>query len=144
MTPDELKELMTTLDDSWNNQDWETFTARHAENTAVYWPGQPEPTRGVQDHRAESEAFFKAFENHIDNRPYRILIAEDNWTCSVARWTGTMIGPMAGPDGAEVKSTGRSFELEFCTVATWQNGQITEERLFYDQVGFMRQLGLGG
>ena len=144
MTPDELKELMTTLDDSWNNQDWDTFTARHAENTTVYWPGQPEPTRGVHDHRTESEAFFKAFENQLDNRPYKILIAQDNWTCSVARWTGTMIGRLTGPDGATIPSTGNSFELEFCTVATWENGQITEERLFYDQVGFLRQLGISG
>lgn len=144
MTPDELKELMTTLDDAWNNQDWDTFTARHAENTAVYWPGQPEPTRGVHDHRSESEAFFKTFDNHLDNRPYRILIAQHNWTCSVAHWTGTMIGPMTLPDGSTIPSTGRSFELEFCTVATWENGQITEERLFYDQVSFMRQLGLSG
>jgi hypothetical protein len=66
MTPDELKELMTTLDHSWNNPGGDTFTARHAENTAVYWPRQPEPTRGMHDHRAESEAIFKSFENHID------------------------------------------------------------------------------
>ena len=39
-------ELMKTLDDAWNAQDWEVFRKRHAEVTAVYWPGQPDPTRG--------------------------------------------------------------------------------------------------
>jgi hypothetical protein len=29
--------------------------------------------------------------------------------------------------------TGKSFELEFCTVARWKNGEIVEEKLFYDQ-----------
>jgi len=37
--------LMKTLDDAWNPRDWETFMKRHAENVALYWPGQPEPTR---------------------------------------------------------------------------------------------------
>jgi ketosteroid isomerase-like protein len=139
---DEHKELMQTLDDAWNNQDWDTFEARHAKNTAVYWPGQPEPTRGVENHRQESIEFCKTFENHLDNRPYRVLIADGDWTCSVARWTGKMVGPMKGPDGKEIPPTGKSFELDFCTVARWQNGQIVEENLFYDQVGLMRQIGL--
>jgi hypothetical protein len=38
--------LMKTLDDAWNSQDWDTFEERHADNVAVYWPGQPEPTKG--------------------------------------------------------------------------------------------------
>jgi hypothetical protein len=40
------KQLMKTLDDAWNSQDWHTFNKRHAHDVAVYWPGQPEPTRG--------------------------------------------------------------------------------------------------
>jgi len=33
--------------------------------------------------------------------------------------------------------------VEFCTVATWNDkGEITEERLFYDLVGLMKQIGL--
>lgn len=33
-------ELMTSLDDAWNSQDWDTFMKRHAENAYVYWPGK--------------------------------------------------------------------------------------------------------
>jgi len=33
-------ELIRTLDDSWNAQDWETFEKRHSTDTAVFWPGQ--------------------------------------------------------------------------------------------------------
>ncbi|HEY6293347.1 MAG TPA: ester cyclase [Terriglobia bacterium] len=39
-------------------------------------------------------------------------------------------------------ATGKAFELEFCTIARWQNGEIVEENLFYDQVGFLRQIGV--
>jgi hypothetical protein len=45
MSVDKNMELMQTLDDAWNNRDWETFNNRHTEDTAVYWPGQPDPTR---------------------------------------------------------------------------------------------------
>jgi hypothetical protein len=32
--------------------------------------------------------------------------------------------------------------VEFCTVAHWKNGEIVSERLFYDLVGLMKQIGL--
>jgi ketosteroid isomerase-like protein len=134
--------LMQTLDDAWNNQDWDVFESRHTEDTAVYWPGQPEPTRGVHNHKQESIEFFKTFENKLDNRPYKTLFGQGDWTCSIARWTGTMVGPMTGPDGAVIPATHKSFELDFCTVARWQDGRIAEENLFYDQVGLMRQIGV--
>jgi predicted ester cyclase len=97
----------------------------------------------VQAHRQEAIDFFTAFpDQHLDNRPYKVLIASGEWTCSIAHFTGTMSGPMRGPDGSQVPPTGRSFEVDFCTVARWDDGQIVEENLFYDLFTFMRQLGL--
>ena len=87
--------------------------------------------------------FFKTFpDQHLHNRPYKVFFASGDWTCSIARFTGTMRGPMQGPDGKEIPPTGKSFEVDFCTVARWDNGQIVEENLFYDLVTFMRQIGL--
>ena len=136
-------QLMQTLDDAWNAQDLETFASRHRQDVVVSWPGKP-PTRGLHDHTAESIDFFTAFpDQHLDNRPYRVLFASGDWTCSIARFTGTMKGPMRGADGGEIPPTGRSFEVEFCTVAHWdEDGKIVEENLFYDLVTFMRQIGL--
>ena len=45
---------------------------------------------------------------------------------------------MKGPDGKMIPPTNKSFHVEFCTVAKWENGEIVEERLFYDLVGFMQ------
>jgi len=133
---------MKTLDDAWNPRDWETFMKRHAENVALYWPGQPEPTRGRHADHSESVGFFHAVENHIENDPYMILFGQGDHTCSVARWTGTHTGPLKGLDGQIHPATHRKFSLEFCTVARWKNGEIVEEKLFYDLVGFMTQLNL--
>jgi ketosteroid isomerase-like protein len=136
-------QLMQTLDDAWNSQDMETFAKRHKPDVVVRWPGKP-PTNGVDAHRQESLDFFRTFpDQRIGNRPYRVFFANGDWTCSIARFTGTMKGPMQGPDGKQLPPTGKSFDVEFCTVARWDNGQIVEENLFYDLVTFMRQIGLG-
>lgn len=137
-------ELMQTLDDAWNAQDVETFRARHKPDVIVRWPGQAEPTVGIEDHTAESIAFWKTFpDQHLDNRPYKVFFASGDWTCSIARFTGTMTGPMRPPGGSEIPPTGKSFEIDFYTVARWHDGQIVEENLMYDLVTFMKQIGLG-
>jgi ketosteroid isomerase-like protein len=136
-------ELMQTLDDAWNGQDLETFEKRHRKDVIVRWPGKP-PTVGDDAHRQEALDFFRAFpDQHLVNRPYRVFFAQGEWTCSIAHFTGTMMGAMTGSDGKEIPPTGKSFDVEFCTVARWdENGQITEENLFYDLVTFMKQIGL--
>ena len=53
-----------------------------------------------------------------------------------------MTGPVKGLDGKVHPPTNKPFELEFCTVARRKDGEIVEERLFYDQVGFLRQIGV--
>jgi len=136
-------DLMQTLDDAWNAQDWDTYATRHKKDTVVRWPAKP-PTHGIQDHTAESQEMFKTFpDNRVHNRPYKVLFAGGDWTCSIARFTGTMTGPMVLPDGTRIEPTGKSFDVDFCTVARWHEGQIVEENLFYDLVGMMKQLGIG-
>jgi ketosteroid isomerase-like protein len=136
-------QLMKTLDDAWNSQNWEVFRKRHSQDTAVFWPGQPDPTRGRPNHEAEAKEFFKVFpDNHIVNNPYKVMFGEGDWTCTIAEFTGTMKGPMKGADGKMIPPTNKKFKVEFCTVAHWKNGEITEENLFYDLVGMMKQIGL--
>jgi len=55
-----------------------------------------------------------------------------------------MTGPMQMANGTEIPTSRKSFELDFCTVARWDDGQIVEENLFYDLVGFMNQIGVSG
>jgi hypothetical protein len=44
-------------------------------------------------------------------------------------------------DGKIIQPTNEKFHLEFCIVLIWKDGKIDEERLFYDQVGLMIQIG---
>ena len=68
-------------------------------------------------------------------------MGQGDHTCTVADWTVTAKVPMKGADGKMVKP-GKIAKLEFCTVATWKDGEIVEERLFYDVIGMLKQLGL--
>jgi hypothetical protein len=69
--------LIKTLDNAWNSQDGDTFNKRHADEIAVYWPGQLKPTRGRSNHKSESIEFFKTFpDNHMENDPYKILLGQ--------------------------------------------------------------------
>jgi hypothetical protein len=47
----------------------------------------------------------------------------------VANFTGIFKGPVKGIDGKMIQPSNKKFHLEFCTVATWKDGKITEERL---------------
>lgn len=88
------------------------------------------------------ELFTTFPDNRIANDPYKILFGHGDYTCSVADFTGTMKGPMMGADGKLIPPTNKKFKVEFCTVAHWKDGKIMEEKLFYDQVGLLKQIGL--
>ena len=49
---------------------------------------------------------------------------------------------MTTPDGKVIQPNGKKFKVEFCTVARWKNGEIIEEKLFYDKILLMQQIGL--
>ena len=136
-------ELMQTLDDSFNAQDFDTFTRRHRADVVVSLTGVP-PTHDIETHRDDAINIFKTFpDQRVDNRPYKVFFASGDWTCSIARYTGTMTGPMRTPDGKEIPPTSKSFDVDLCTVAQWgDNGQIIQEIIFYDLATMMRQLGL--
>jgi hypothetical protein len=75
MNAEENMRLMKILDDSWNSQDWDTFSKRHAEDLIVRWPGQTEPTRGLNAHRNEGVQMFNMFpDNHVENNKKGLMI----------------------------------------------------------------------
>lgn len=132
---------MHELDDAWNAQDWKTVARFHAEDVVVFWPGGGPPTRGNPDHIDEARTYATTFpDNRVENRPYQVEMGRDDWTCTVATHTGTFRGPLNTPQGV-IQPTGKSFRVDFCTVARWRDGRIVEEKLFYDLMGVLQQIG---
>ena len=143
MNPEKNLQLMKTLDDSWNSQELTVFRQRHTKDCIIRWPNQP-PTHGIEAHEQEAIAFFKTFpDQHLVNNPYKVMIAQGDWTCTIAEFSGTMKGPLQIANGTFIPPTNKSFRVDFCTVAQWnEEGQIVEENLFYDLMGMLKQIGV--
>ena len=132
---------MVELDDAWNSHDWAKVGRFHAAEVTVLWPGGAPPTQGRQNHIKEAEEYAKTFpDNRVGNRPYRVMFGQGAWTCTVAEHTGTFKGPLKTERGL-IQPTGKRFSVDFCTVAHWKNGEIVEEKLFYDLIGLLQQIG---
>jgi ketosteroid isomerase-like protein len=56
-------------------------------------------------------------------------------------FSGTHTGPLFTP-GGDIPATGRSFELKFADVMTMRGGKVVTHHVYYDNLGFMQQLGL--
>ena len=54
---------------------------------------------------------------------------------------GTNTGPMHTPQG-ELQPTGRAVRLDPCDIYEAEAGRIRRHRIYYDQMGFLAQLGL--
>jgi steroid delta-isomerase-like uncharacterized protein len=57
------------------------------------------------------------------------------------RFTGTITGPLPGPDG-DLPTSGNKVDLPFADFSRLGGGKIIEYRTYYDQVGLLTQLGL--
>jgi len=68
-------------------------------------------------------------------------VEEGDTAVAEGSFTGTHTGPLQSPMG-EVPPTGRSIDLPFTTVFQARDGKLTAHRAYWDNVGFMAQLGL--
>ena len=78
----------------------------------------------------------------IDNGPYPVVFSQGDWTCAVSRLTGTTNVSMRGPNGNMIQPTNQNFEIEVCIVTCSKNGEIVEQKVFYNLVGMQKQIGV--
>ena len=143
MSVEENMRLMQTLDDAWNSQDWATFEKRHAKDVDVFWPAQADPTHGRQSHKDEAIAFFKIFpDNKVGTGHRRSSSARETIPALSPSSRARLRARMTTPDGKVIPPNGKKFKVDFCTVAHWKKGEIVEEKLFYDKISLMQQIGL--
>ena len=130
-----------TLDfDVFSHQKWDRLHESHATDVIVHWPDGHQ-TRGIDKHIEELKAMFVyAPDTRIEVHPVKLGAGE--WTSVIGILEGTFTQPMPMSDGSTVPPTGRPFKLEMCTVGRWKNGVMVEEYLFWDNLRFMKQIGL--
>ncbi|HCX24587.1 MAG TPA: polyketide cyclase, partial [Cytophagales bacterium] len=72
-----------------------------------------------------------------------LRIASRNLTAVLGVIEGTFTEPMPIGEGQTIPPTGKAYKLNMVTIGLWnEDGQMYEEYLFWDNMAFMKQLGL--
>jgi len=120
--------------------DMERIRESHAKDVLVHWP-DGRRTTNVEAHIDDLKAMFVyAPDTHIPEHKVEIATAE--WSSVIGVMLGTFTRPMPTADGKTIAPTGKPFRVTFSAVDHWTNGLIDEEYLFWDNLSFMRQVGL--
>jgi uncharacterized protein YifE (UPF0438 family) len=76
----------------------------------------------------------------IDNGPYPVVFGQGDWTCAVSRLTGATNDSMRGLNGNMIQPANQKFEIEVCVVTCSKEGEIVEQKVFYDLLGMHKQI----
>lgn len=137
-------ELMRQTDDAMNRRDWDTFIGTHSDDVLVTSPDSPVPTNNKPDHLAVVKGFTDAFPDHKIQLPYVMSIGQGDSFCAVHENGGTFSEPWKLPNGQVIPPTNKKYTMTMVTLGKVKDGKITEEKIIYDMVGMMRQLGMMG
>lgn len=131
-----------TLDfEVFSGQQWERLHENHADDIVVHWP-DGRTTKGIDVHIEDLKAFFVyAPDTRIETHPIRI--GQGEWTGVVGVIEGTFTGRMPVGNGTFIEPTGKPYKLTMATIGHWtEAGVMDEEYLFWDNLAFMKQIGL--
>jgi hypothetical protein len=90
----------------------------------------------------DAAAHLQVEDTVIDNGPYPVVFAQGDWTCAVSRLTVTANDPMGALHNNTIQPANQNFEIEVCVVTCSKNGEVVEQKVFYDLVGMQKQLGV--
>ena len=123
------------------NQEWERLHESHAEDILVHWP-DGSTTTGLDRHIEDLAAMFVyAPDTRIQQHP--IAIGSGNITAVIGVMEGTFTEPMPIGDGQYIEPNGNSYKISMVTIGLWNDeGVMYEEYLYWDNLTYMRQLGL--
>jgi hypothetical protein len=124
----------------FSNQEWSRLHESHAENIRVYWP-DGHMTQGIDVHIEDLKALFVyAPDTRIKEHPIRF--GSGKYTAVTGVFEGTFTRPMPVGDGKFIQPTGKAFRMPMATIGIWENGVMIEEHLFWDNLTYMKQIGL--
>ncbi len=124
----------------YSNQEWERLHESHADDILVYYP-DGSTTVGLEDHIVALKPMF-VFAPNTNIKVHPIRFGTGKYTAVTGEIEGTFSKPMPLPDGSSIPPTGKSFKLPMVTIGLWKDGVMYEEHLFWDNMAFMKQIGL--
>ena len=88
---------------------------------------------------AGAKAYYANFVTGFSNRKFIVkdMYASGDKVTKYWQFKGTHTGDFMG-----IPATGKTVDIEGCTIARMVNGKIVEERDFMDNMSFLTQLGV--
>ena len=135
-------EKFDTLDfNVFSRRDWKRFHESHAEDVVVHFPDGHQ-TNGLKRHIDDMEAMF-VYAPDTRITAHLIKIGSGNITAVTGIMEGTFTEPMPDGKGGFIKPTGKKFKIPMSTFSIWkEDGTMSEEFLYWDNLTYMKQLGL--
>jgi steroid delta-isomerase-like uncharacterized protein len=123
----------------WQAHDADAVARCYSEDCVMTGPGRME-LRG----REGAKEFMTVWNDACPDNELEIEheYATDTVVVQEGIFRGTHTGPLVSPDGETIPATGRRLEAGYADVIEVKDGLIVAERLYYDQVELLIQLGL--
>jgi predicted ester cyclase len=124
----------------FTNQEWTRLHESHSKDVKVNWP-DGHSTNGIDKHIEDLKAMF-VYAPDTNIKVHPVKIGSGEWTSVIGVMAGTFTKPMPIGDGKFIQPTGKKYSINMCTVGHWKNGVMIEEWLFWDNLTYMKQLGI--
>ncbi len=133
--PEDTQRIIDLVLELWNTGKPELATQLYSAEAERTDPNQPEPARGAQQiakYVAGVRAGFPDFKLEIKQKVAEGDRLVTHWAC-----TGTQRGEFQG-----ISPSGRRVEMTGLTLVRIKGGQIVEERVYFDRLSLLEQLGV--
>jgi steroid delta-isomerase-like uncharacterized protein len=136
----EAREVMDRLTAAaFEARDFSAAAECYADGAVAVTPDQGEITgrEAIADYLRELADPFPDLRYEYEAKHESGSVAIDEWYT-----TGTNSAPLPMPTGETIPATGKQIRVRGCDIATVEGGRITSHRIYFDQMEFLRQLGL--
>lgn len=133
--PKNTQEIFGLLTNFWNTGNSDLITQVYSDRTERMDPNVQQPTRGTQAIASYVAALHKGFSDfklQINQQISEGDQVASEWIC-----TGTHDGEFQG-----VPATGRHVAIHGLTLNRIEDGKIVEERVYFDRLSLLQQLGV--
>jgi steroid delta-isomerase-like uncharacterized protein len=130
-------ELATRHDEAFNDHDPDARSALEAPDIEVLMPGGLQLS-GSDQVLQMSQAFWEAIPDGTISAETRV--ASGDVVVTEGTLTGTHTGTFRTPQG-EIPASGNAVNTRYASVKEFRDERLVNERLYFDQLEFLQQLG---
>jgi hypothetical protein len=133
-------ERFKTIDEAYNARDWNAYSALLDEGFRGWIQGKV-ISEGKAEHVNAAKQFCAiSADNRVHNAPYTVALQDRDWSCTIARFTGTLTGVLRTEQGKTAEPNREAFDTTLAVIARWVDGRIVEEYEFLDASGILQKI----